>query len=168
MTLDKCNLWQRQAGQTFTRVAAEFGISAVIKDAAEIAQIAREINDFPRGFETMIGERGITLSGGQKQRTSIARAILRDPRILILDDALSSVDTFTEEEILTRLRTVMKDRTSIIISHRISTVKGADLIIVLDGGRIVEQGTHTTLVALGGIYSDLHEKQLLEEELEKL
>ncbi len=136
--------------------------------AAEIAQIASEIRDFPKGFETMIGERGITLSGGQKQRTSIARAIIRDPRILILDDALSSVDTFTEDEILRKLRSVMKDRTSIIISHRISTVKGADHIVVLDGGRIVEDGTHETLVALGGIYADLYEKQKLEEELEKL
>lgn len=136
--------------------------------AAEIAQIASDIQEFPRGFDTMIGERGITLSGGQKQRTSIARAILRDPRILILDDALSSVDTFTEEEILRRLRTVMKDRTSIIISHRISTVKDADRIVVLDGGRIVEEGTHDTLVARGGIYADLYEKQLLEEELEQL
>ncbi|HEY6192390.1 MAG TPA: ABC transporter ATP-binding protein [Bacteroidota bacterium] len=139
-----------------------------VAGAAEIAQIANEIRDFPKGFETMIGERGITLSGGQKQRTSIARAIIRDPRILILDDALSSVDTYTEEEILRKLRTVMKDRTSIIISHRISTVKGADHIVVLDGGRIVEDGTHDTLVARGGIYADLYEKQKLEEELEKL
>jgi ATP-binding cassette subfamily B protein len=139
-----------------------------VAHAAEIAQIANEIQEFPKGFETMIGERGITLSGGQKQRTSIARAIIRDPRILILDDALSSVDTYTEEEILRRLRTVMKDRTSIIISHRISTVKGADHIIVLDGGRVAEHGTHDTLVAQGGIYADLYEKQKLEEELEKL
>ena len=139
-----------------------------VDHAAEIAQIASEIRDFPKGFETMIGERGITLSGGQKQRTSIARAIIRDPRILILDDALSSVDTFTEDEILRKLRSVMKDRTSIIISHRISTVKGADHIVVLDGGRIVEDGTHETLVSLGGIYADLYEKQKLEEELEKL
>jgi ATP-binding cassette subfamily B protein len=139
-----------------------------VAGAAEIAQIANEIRDFPKGFETMIGERGITLSGGQKQRTSIARAIIRDPRILILDDALSSVDTYTEEEILRKLRTVMKDRTSIIISHRISTVKGADHIVVLDGGRVVEDGTHDTLVARGGIYADLYEKQKLEEELEKL
>ena len=139
-----------------------------VAGAAEIAQIANEIRDFPKGFETMIGERGITLSGGQKQRTSIARAIIRDPRILILDDALSSVDTYTEEEILRKLRSVMEDRTSIIISHRISTVKGADHIIVLDGGRVVEDGTHDTLVARGGIYADLYEKQKLEEELEKL
>jgi ATP-binding cassette subfamily B protein len=136
--------------------------------AAEIAQIAREIQEFPKGFETMIGERGITLSGGQKQRASIARAIMRDPKILILDDALSSVDTETEEEILLRLREVMKGRTSIIISHRISTVKAADHIVVLDNGRIVEEGTHSTLVSLGGIYAELYEKQLLEEELDKL
>ena len=139
-----------------------------VRRAAEIAQIAREIQEFPRGFETMIGERGITLSGGQKQRTSIARAIMRDPKILILDDALSSVDTETEEEILLRLREVMKGRTSIIISHRISTVKAADQIVVLDNGRIVEEGTHGTLVSLGGIYAELYEKQLLEEELDKL
>jgi ATP-binding cassette subfamily B multidrug efflux pump len=136
--------------------------------AAEVSQIAKEIEDFPHQYETMVGERGITLSGGQKQRTSIARAVIRNPRILILDDALSSVDTYTEEEILKRLRHVMKDRTSIIISHRISTVKDADLIVVLDGGRIVEQGTHQELVAIGGIYADLHYKQLLEEELERL
>jgi len=116
----------------------------------------------------MLGERGITLSGGQKQRTSIARAVMRDPKILILDDALSAVDTYTEEEILKRLRTVMENRTSIIISHRISTVKNADLIVVLNNGEIVERGTHEELVALGGIYADLYEKQLLEEELDKL
>jgi ATP-binding cassette subfamily B protein len=144
------------------------GTEEHVGTAAEIAQIARDVRDFPNRYETMIGERGITLSGGQKQRTSIARAIIRNPRILILDDALSSVDTYTEEEILKRLRSVMKDRTSIIISHRISTVKGADRIVVLDGGRIVEQGTHETLVALGGIYADLHEKQLLEDELQQL
>jgi ATP-binding cassette subfamily B protein len=116
----------------------------------------------------MIGERGITLSGGQKQRTSIARAVVRDPKILILDDALSAVDTYTEEEILKRLRGVMKGRTSIIISHRISTVKEADLIIVLNKGEIVERGTHDELVAMGGIYAELYNKQLLEAELEAL
>jgi ATP-binding cassette subfamily B protein len=116
----------------------------------------------------MLGERGITLSGGQKQRTSIARAVMRKPRILILDDALSAVDTYTEEEILTRLRTVMEGRTSIIISHRISTVKDADAIVVLCDGTIIEQGTHDQLVALGGVYAELHRKQLLEEELEQL
>jgi ATP-binding cassette subfamily B protein len=136
--------------------------------AAQISQIARDVDEFPKAYETLIGERGITLSGGQKQRTSIARAVMRNPKILILDDALSAVDTFTEEEILRRLRGVMKNRTSIIISHRISTVKEADLIIVLDGGKIVQRGTHEALVAMGGIYADLYEKQLLEEELDQL
>ncbi|HTX19617.1 MAG TPA: ABC transporter ATP-binding protein [Bacteroidota bacterium] len=139
-----------------------------IYEAAEISQISKDVNEFPNQFETMLGERGITLSGGQKQRTSIARAVLRKPKILILDDALSSVDTYTEEAILKRLRGVMADRTSIIISHRISTVKDADLIIVMDKGKIVERGTHDELVALGGIYANLHQKQLLEKELEQL
>jgi ATP-binding cassette subfamily B protein len=116
----------------------------------------------------MLGERGITLSGGQKQRTSIARAVMRKPKILILDDALSAVDTYTEEEILKRLRGVMRGRTSIIISHRISTVKEADQIVVLDDGKIAERGTHDELVELGGIYAELHQKQLLEEELDQL
>ncbi|HMK39503.1 MAG TPA: ABC transporter ATP-binding protein, partial [Bacteroidota bacterium] len=128
------------------------GTEADVREAAEIARIARDIADFPRGYETLLGERGITLSGGQKQRTSIARAVMRKPAILILDDALSAVDTYTEEGILNRLRSVMKGRTSIIISHRISTVKDADSIVVLDGGTIREQGTHDELVALGGIY----------------
>lgn len=137
-------------------------------EAAHISRIAADVSEFPRQYETMIGERGITLSGGQKQRTSIARAVIRRPSILILDDAMSSVDTYTEEEILSRLREFMKGRTSIIISHRISTVKDADLIVVLDGGSIVERGTHEELVALRGIYADLHQKQLLEKELEQL
>jgi ATP-binding cassette subfamily B protein len=144
------------------------GTEEHVREAAQISQIAHDVNDFPHGFATILGERGITLSGGQKQRTSIARAVMRKPKILILDDALSSVDTFTEEEILKRLRTIMKGRTSIIISHRISTVKDADQIVVLHEGKIVERGTHDELVELGGIYAELHRKQLLEEELEQL
>jgi len=138
-----------------------------IVEAAQISQIANDIEDFPKKYDTMIGERGIMLSGGQKQRTSIARALARQPRVLILDDALSAVDTYTEEEILKRLGTVMAERTSIIISHRISTVKDADLIVVLDNGQIVERGNHNELVAFQGIYADLYNKQLLEEELEQ-
>jgi ATP-binding cassette subfamily B protein len=139
-----------------------------LQSAAEISQIAKDVLEFPKQFDTTIGERGITLSGGQKQRTSIARAIMRQPRILILDDALSAVDTYTEERILQRLREFMKGRTSIIISHRISTVKDADVIIVLQNGEIVERGTHEELVGLKGIYADLHQKQLLEQELETM
>jgi ATP-binding cassette subfamily B protein len=113
----------------------------------------------------VVGERGITLSGGQKQRTAIARAVVIDPKILILDDALSAVDTYTEEEILSRLRGVMRQRTALIVSHRVSTVRHADLILVLSAGRIVERGTHDQLVAANGMYAGLHRKQLLEEEL---
>jgi len=133
--------------------------------AAEAANIAAEIEGFPEGYRTMVGERGITLSGGQKQRTAIARALLRDPRILILDDALSSVDTQTEDKILNHLRKVMQGRTTIFISHRVSTVRNADQIAVLHGGRIVEIGTHDELIARDGYYTDLYNKQLLEEEL---
>jgi ATP-binding cassette subfamily B protein len=144
------------------------GTPEQIQHASEIAQLIKDINEFPQRFDTIIGERGITLSGGQKQRAGIARAIIREPKILILDDALSAVDTYTEDEILIRLRDFMNGRTSIIISHRISTVKNADVIFVLDKGEIVERGTHDELIAVGGIYADLYERQLLEEELEKL
>ena len=138
---------------------------AEVESAAEIAGLSGDIAAFPDRYEALVGERGITLSGGQKQRTAIARAVLREPRILILDDALSSVDTYTEEKILGQLRGVMRDRTSMIISHRISTVRDADFICVLDEGRIIEQGTHAELIGLNGAYADLYERQLLEEEL---
>ncbi|HYG09523.1 MAG TPA: ABC transporter ATP-binding protein, partial [Pyrinomonadaceae bacterium] len=138
---------------------------AEIEWAAEIAGLSEDIRSFPEGFDTLVGERGITLSGGQKQRTAIARAVLRQPRILILDDALSSVDTYTEEKILAQLRGVMRERTSLIVSHRVSTVRDADLICVLDEGRIIERGTHDELLTRGGEYAALYERQLLEEEL---
>ncbi len=139
-----------------------------IRRAAEIAGLAGDIETFPNGLETAIGERGLTLSGGQKQRVAIARAVLRNPRVLILDDALSSVDTVTEEKILNALSRVMRDRTTILISHRVSTVQNADRIIVLSHGSIVETGTHQELQRLGGYYAELYQKQLLEEELEAI
>ncbi|MGB9106370.1 MAG: ATP-binding cassette domain-containing protein, partial [Terriglobales bacterium] len=137
-----------------------------IMEAAEGANIALDIAAFPEKYGTIVGERGITLSGGQKQRTAIARALVRDPRIMVLDDALSSVDTYTEEKILNHLREVMHGRTTIFISHRVSTVRSADRIAVLFDGRIVELGTHDELLALNGYYTGLYNKQLLEEELE--
>lgn len=139
-----------------------------VKEVSRIANFDRDVEAFPKGYETMVGERGITFSGGQKQRASLARALATDPKILILDDSFSAVDTHTEEEILKNLRIFMKNRTSIIISHRISTVKDADNIIVLENGNIAEQGTHNELVELNGIYAELHYKQLLEKELEEL
>ncbi|HLN13641.1 MAG TPA: ABC transporter ATP-binding protein [bacterium] len=134
--------------------------------AADVAQLTVDIEGFPAGYETVVGERGVTLSGGQKQRTALARAVIRDPRILILDDALSSVDTDTERRILARLRDVMASRTCLVISHRISAIKHADWIVVLRDGRVAEEGAHETLVAQGGLYADLYERQLLQEELE--
>ena len=139
-----------------------------VLEAASIAQFDNDVQSFPQKYETIVGERGITFSGGQKQRASLARALAIDPKILILDDSFSAVDTHTEEEILKRIKEFMKSRTTIIISHRISTVKDADQIIVLSDGKIAEQGTHNQLVELGGIYADLHQKQLLEKELEEI
>lgn len=139
-----------------------------IQDAARIAGLETDIAGFPNGFDTLIGERGVTLSGGQRQRCAIARAILRNPSILILDDALSSVDTLTEEKILSSLTKIMENRTTILISHRVSTMRHADHIFVIEDGKIAEQGNHDTLISLGGYYAELYQKQLLEDELESV
>jgi ATP-binding cassette subfamily B protein len=141
---------------------------AEIRRAAEIAGLATDIDGFPDGLKTVVGERGITLSGGQKQRTAIARAVLRNPRILILDDALASVDTATEERILSELSNVMRGRTTILISHRVSTIRNADRIFVIEHGEVVAEGSHAELLQRGGYYADLYDKQLLEEELEAI
>jgi len=136
----------------------------VVEQAAKDAAVYNNIIELEKGFETLIGERGVTLSGGQKQRVSIARAIVKQPQILVFDDCLSAVDTRTEEEILNNLGRVMKDKTSIIIAHRISTIKNADKILVMDNGQIIEQGNHEFLMNQKGTYFELYEKQLLEEE----
>ena len=146
-------------------VEADAATPEAVRSVAAVARLDKDIDGFPKGYDTMVGERGITLSGGQKQRTAIARALLVDPRILILDDALSAVDTYTEEEILHRLREVMRHRTSLIVSHRVSTVRDADQILVLVEGRIAESGSHDELIRSDGFYADLYRKQLLEEEL---
>ncbi|MEI8134083.1 MAG: ABC transporter ATP-binding protein [bacterium] len=143
----------------------EESLEASVAEAAQSAEIYADISSFPHRLQTIVGERGLTLSGGQKQRTALSRALARNPKILILDDSMSAVDTATEEKILANLKGIMKGRTSIIISHRISTVKNADMIIVLDQGTIIEQGTHDELLAHGGAYHDLYKKQLLEEAL---
>jgi ATP-binding cassette subfamily B protein len=139
-----------------------------VEKAAEEAALAGEIRRFPQGFDTVVGERGLTLSGGQKQRATIARAVAIDPRILILDDALSSVDAETEDVILRHLRQSLKSRTGLIVSHRLSTVKDADLIVVLEDGYIVERGTHDELLAYNGVYAELYDKQQLEQELSQI
>src|SRR5438067_6963339 len=148
-----------------------FGLDERLTDpqldwAGDVSQLNKDVEDFPARYDTMIGERGVTLSGGQKQRTGIARAVAKDPRVLILDDALSAVDTYTEAEILRRLRGVMRERTSIVVAHRISTVKDADEILVLDDGRVAERGTHQSLLERNGIYAQMYRRQLLEEELD--
>ncbi|MGO8815974.1 MAG: ABC transporter ATP-binding protein [Terriglobia bacterium] len=149
------------------RLGAPERSDAEVERAAAISNILPEISSFPLKFDTMVGERGLTLSGGQKQRTAISRAVIRDPRILILDDALSSVDTYTEETILRQLSGVVAGRTTILISHRVSTIQNADEIVVLHGGEIAERGTHAELLAMNGHYTELYNKQLIEEALEK-
>ena len=155
----------RASGVGMTGEPGQADRGAAIEVASAVARLDKDVADLPKGYDTIVGERGITLSGGQKQRAAIARAVIVDPRILILDDALSAVDTYTEEEILSRLQAVMRERTSLIVSHRISTVRRADRILVIDEGTLIERGTHDELVARGGLYAELYRKQLLEEEL---
>lgn len=149
-------------------IALDLAAADEVERAIEVAQLAADLKTFPQGLETIVGERGVTLSGGQKQRTALARSVVRQPKILILDDALASVDTRTEEQILTRLRDIMAERTTILIAHRISTVMAADHIIVLDEGRIVEEGSHDQLLARDGLYADMYRRQHLTEELSDL
>ncbi len=134
-------------------------------DFAKLAQLHKEVEGFSEGYETMLGERGVNLSGGQKQRLSIARALIKNPPILVFDDALSAVDTKTEDRLLKALKCQTQNRTTLIIAHRISTVRHADNIIVIDEGKVVESGIHETLIDLGGIYADMHNKQMLEERI---
>ncbi|MCK6554818.1 ABC transporter ATP-binding protein/permease [Candidatus Binatia bacterium] len=150
------------------RFGADHADDAAVRTAATVAGVATDIESFPRGYDTVVGERGITLSGGQKQRLTIARALLRDAPVLVLDDALSSVDTRTERTILTALESVVRQRTRIVVSHRISTVQNADVIAVIDEGQVVEIGNHATLMARGGLYADLARQQRLEEEIAAL
>ncbi len=159
-------LFSETIGQNI-RFGAPEAPAAEVERAAEISNLLPDLQGFPQGFDTRVGERGLTLSGGQKQRTAISRAVIRDPRILILDDALSSVDTYTEEKILSHLTEVMAGRTTLLISHRVSTIRNADEIVVLKDGGIVERGKHDELLALDGAYAELYTKQLIEEELEK-
>ena len=149
-------------------IALDLAVPDDVERAIEVAQLAADLKTFPQGLETIVGERGVTLSGGQKQRTALARSVVRQPKILILDDALASVDTRTEEQILTRLRDIMAERTTILIAHRISTVMAADHIIVLDEGRIIEEGTHDELLVRDGLYADMYRRQHLTEELSDL